>query len=583
MVISLILLIKHVFKKTHGYSIAVLLLFSTSLLAAQINVTIDRNPVALNESFQVIFNADESPDDDPDFSPLEKDFDILNQQKSSQLSWINGKTNKAITWTLNLMAKHNGSVTIPAISFGDDSSSPLAITVAKTTATDDVQLNEPLYLDVEVDKQTPYVQSQVLYTVRLYQRVNFSQASLTEPNLENTVVEKLGEDTQYKTQIKGVTYLVTERRYALFPQQSGPLTIEPMVLTAQVIIDDSHGRVNSFFNTPSTQTKRVSSKAISLNVQAAPNSFNGKHWLAADKLSLEQTWANNKDLQVNVGEPITRTITLIAQGTTSSQLPDLTGQTLAPQLKAYPDQAVINDRANSSGIIAMREQKVAIIPSKAGSFTLPAIEVPWFNTNTNKMEVATLPETTLMAINPTNTTPEDQPLPNSAATLQAVEKTPEPVQSTKIEPSPKQQNTYWQWLTILFAFAWVITLIMLIKARKKQITGTAESNDKKELNTKEAIKALQQSCADNDAKSAQLALLKWAASAYKVTSFSALQHYVDPALQAELVKLNHALYAKDKANWQGASLLQAVKNNQAKDRAVKDVDEHLAPLYPSQR
>jgi len=63
--------------------------------------------------------------------------------------------------------------------------------------------------------------------------------------LADAVIEKLTEDSNYGTKINGVDYSVTERKYAIFPQKSGTLTIKPLVLTAAVL---SGGRpaFNSF-------------------------------------------------------------------------------------------------------------------------------------------------------------------------------------------------------------------------------------------------------------------------------------------------------------------------------------------------
>ena len=59
--------------------------------AATITVTTDRASVGLNESFMMTFESDSSVDSDPDFSPLNKDFQILSRNSSSNLSIVNGK------------------------------------------------------------------------------------------------------------------------------------------------------------------------------------------------------------------------------------------------------------------------------------------------------------------------------------------------------------------------------------------------------------------------------------------------------------------------------------------------------------
>ena len=123
-------------------------------VAATIQTSVDRNPVSIDESFQIIFTANESPDDDPDFSPLEKDFVVLNQTSSTNSSWINGKSSKTIQWLVNVMAKQRGSLIIPAIKFGKDYSQTGTVLVADN-GNKNVSTDEDLYIDVEATPLTP--------------------------------------------------------------------------------------------------------------------------------------------------------------------------------------------------------------------------------------------------------------------------------------------------------------------------------------------------------------------------------------------------------------------------------------------
>lgn len=125
-----------------------LLAFSgiSTVYAANIQVKIDRNPVNIQESFQLIFTATESPDGDPDFSPLNKDFEVLNQTEQQSTQIINWKRTKSIQWVLTLMAKRTGSLIIPAIYFGDDNSLVTAVVVTEPLQPDNVNINEELFL-----------------------------------------------------------------------------------------------------------------------------------------------------------------------------------------------------------------------------------------------------------------------------------------------------------------------------------------------------------------------------------------------------------------------------------------------------
>ena len=98
-------------------------------LAAEVEVIIDRNPVQINESFQLVFSLDHSPARDPDFSVLQQHFLVLGNNRSNNISIINGEYQRSVKWTLQLMAKQIGEHVIPAIRFGDERSEPFQVSV----------------------------------------------------------------------------------------------------------------------------------------------------------------------------------------------------------------------------------------------------------------------------------------------------------------------------------------------------------------------------------------------------------------------------------------------------------------------
>lgn len=535
--------------------------------AADINVSVDRNPVNLDESFQIIFTATESPDDDPDFSPLERDFSILSQSNNSSSSWINGKSSKTIQWTLNVMAKQAGNLVIPSVKFGNDVSQSSAILVTDNTAKKAVNTDEDLFIEVEASPKNPYIQSQVFYTLRLYTKVDISQARLNEPELVDAVIERLGEDSNYNTQVNGANYSVTERKYAIFPQKSGILTIKPLVLTAEVLTS-SRPSFNGFFNSQITKTKRVESKAITLDVKPAPTSFNGKHWLSAEQLILKQEWSGDIQ-QMKVGEPLTRTLTLMAKGTTVGQLPELNTTNTNDQLKAYPDQPVLQEQKKADGLLAFREEKCALIPSKAGTYTLPAIEIPWFNTESQKMEIARVPETTLTTVAVAGT----QPAPIAPAVTSTK---PQKIETGFVIKN-EQKTNIWAWVSVFLASGWLMTVIIFLT--KRTVTKPVIENNDSEISLKECIKNLKSACTNNNAVAAKDALLEWGRQKFNVANLGAIAVFCDARLRDEILHLNHALYGKEIGEWHGKKLFQAFTENKAREKIVATEDKGLEPLY----
>lgn len=555
-----------------------LLFFGSSAFAATIGVNVDRNPVNLNDSFQLVFSSDAEPDGEPDFSPLEKDFSILNQGKSESYSLVNGSASRSVQWTLTVMAKQPGTLTVPPIAFGKDSSAALSVSVTQDSSNAPQTPgsgDEDLFLQVEATPQKPYVQAQIIYTLRLYRKVDIAQAGLTEPEAKDAVVEKLGDDSNYRTEVNGENYVVTERKYAIFPQHSGPLTIQPVVLTAQVVVGGG-SRFNGFFGMQSTRAKRITSQSVSVDVQPAPTEFKGAEWLPAEDVQLQEQWSGPID-SAKTGEPLTRTLTLTVKGSTAGQLPDLSVSmqdvktASGGELKSYPDQPAIKEQKNPDGIVAVRQQKIALMPSQGGEYRLPAIEIPWWNTQTRKLEVARLPAQTLRALGTAaQPAPATQPVePAQAPQAAAVPVAPAPVAAP--------DNPLWMGAAIFSTLGWLLTVLYFW--RKGCAPAPQQPEPIPERRNDNAAKALQKACQNNDAAGAKDALLAWAKERFNAVGLNVIAMHGDTALQVEIQALQRSLYAKETRPWQGAGLWQAVQRLEKQKTARNVAGNVLEPLY----
>jgi len=547
-------------------------LLMSPLFAADISVQIDRNPVNLNESFQITFSANEKPDGEPDFTPLEKDFEILNQSQQQATQIINLQMTKSIQWVLTVMAKHVGTLIVPAIKFGNESSQFEAIVVNEVQVT--ANTNKDLFLHVEVSNTLPYIQEQVIYSLKLYRKVNISQATLTEPKLTNAVIEKLGDDKNYNSQYQGDNYVVTERKYAIFPQKSEPMRIEPLTLTANVIVT-SQPRYNGFFNRQNTRTQRVSSKAITLDVRAKPTEATGNYWLPAEQVYLEEKWSADI-AHIKVGEPITRTLSLLIKGATQGALPELYADNIPANLKAYPDQPTLKETAKDDSIISYREEKIALIPGIAGTYLLPAIEIPWWNTATKKMEVARIAEQTMTAVAVTST--------NNAVTptlkVEPETSTPIIIDNNPTVTTISSDESPWFWLAIFFAGAWLVTLIyFLSRSRKKSQKGAGSAAHEK---AGTIDKALKKACKSNEPAQTKEALIEWGREQFNQSSLTKIAEQCAPALQSEILALNGILYGGENKEWQGEALWTAFKENQPLTTKQTTEAETLPPLFKIQ-
>jgi len=155
-----------------------------NLAQATVTVSIDRNPVYVNESFQLYFEVDESIDGDPDFSPLQQHFQILNRSHSNNISIINGKYQRSLKWTLQVMPRQEGEFILPAIKFGNDTSKLFRVTV-KPASQSSVPGGEGLIFELTSDDSSLYVQSQVIVTLRLMSDSNISGYKIGDLEIED--------------------------------------------------------------------------------------------------------------------------------------------------------------------------------------------------------------------------------------------------------------------------------------------------------------------------------------------------------------------------------------------------------------
>lgn len=572
--------------KLFRYIFSFLLIFVGLIVnAADILVSVDRDPVSIDDSFQLTFHANGELDNAPDFSPLEKDFEILAQQKSTNVSINNGDYRRTSTWTLNVMAKKSGELIIPAISFGNDSSQASSLNVKAPVINPQKSYATPatLMLETEVTPENPYVQSQIILTVRVLHRINIAQARLNEPEIENVVIEKLGEGVSYNTNRDGYQYGVLERKYAVFPQKSGILMIEPFELNAQVITSrQSNSMFDSFFSRNPTTTKRVRSKPLALKVKAIPKEFSGKIWLPAKRFSLTESWPRQPPKSV-AGEPITRTLRIEAEGLSASQLPELSdyfsGITTNndSDLKQYPDQPTLKDQKTAAGITSVREEKTALILSKAGTFTLPEITIPWWNTETDHMEFAKIDKQAVTA--------SPSSLPNQPQS-QATPDVNTPGSTTQSAGSEIKARTQEQWLwkifSLVLALGWITTVVTWwLQNRKSQQLVSQEST--RTINERKSIKELRKACRHNDAQSAKTALLDWAKAIWPEqppAGLGAIGIRSGGSLNDEIKWLNQYLYGKQTGDWSGQALWNAFSEYRKELGINRSADVfELEPLY----
>jgi len=527
-------------------------LMSFTSQAAEILLKVDRTQIEFNETFKLSFKADEVPDGDPDFSPLDEDFKIINQSTSSNVIIVNGKYSRSKTWTLSLTARKKGTVTIPAINFGKDVSQSYQIIIKepRQSTEEPGKSSEPLISELKISTDSAYPQQQIVITRRLLISNNISAYEFAPLNIKGVdfIEEDLGDVKQYQTKYGDTNYIVLEKNIAIYPQSAGSLLIEPSVAGARVAIQGS--QKNDAYDPfrSNYRTIRRSSKEKSITVNPIPEAFNGKHWLVAKEVQLVEEFPTGDTFKI--GEPITRTLLLIADGQNSSQLPEFE-TTPIKGLKQYPDQPLLKNNTSGTGVTGVQQIKVAIIPSAASTYTLPTISIPWWNTTTNTMDVARINARTF-SVKPEAGSINSLDSKNiSPALVNQIESINAGNNNQAVPQVSTNSSLPWKISTLLLSISLLVTLQILWK-RKDAPTAVKKPSSQKTPSVKAALKDIKQACMNNDAQMSKDALIRWGQALFiddSLHSLGDLSKKVDGKLSQNIQALNAYLYRNNNENW----------------------------------
>ncbi|MFP6656024.1 MAG: hypothetical protein VCB25_10390 [Myxococcota bacterium] len=187
--------------------------------------------------------------------------------------------------------------------------------------------------------------------------------------------EQLG--SNFTERIDGETFAGQRRRYLIFPQRTGPLKIPSLQIRLGVSEDGRPGQPFTLQTPP-----------LQLNVVLPAAAAGIKGLVTTPRLRIEDVWNHSlEDLQV--GDAVERRIQLNAQQALGMLLPDLEFRT-PTGIAAYADQPHVRDEINRGQYRGERIEAVTYVMQQSGEFTLPAIEVHWWNSVQQRLEIEKL-------------------------------------------------------------------------------------------------------------------------------------------------------------------------------------------------
>ncbi len=578
-------------------ALALVLLAAGQLAAQEIEVTVDRTELARGETLTYTIRVfDQRQGMQLDLTPLTEDFDVLGTRTSSQIRSINGAVESWTDYIVTLFPLTEGELEIPSLAINNTNTDPINISVVNEGPRSN-QSSEELFLEIEVNKESVYVQEQLLFSVRLYYTINgIRNPQFTELEMPDTVIQLIGSPNQYERLIDGVRYGVYEKRYVIFPQRSGPLEIPDILFRGEV----TDGSSNFVFRNLNTRRVTAFIDGVTIEVMERPAAAqNSEYWLPVTNLSIEETFEPDLS-QLQVGDSFVRTLTMVADGLDGAVLPPFSPSEI-DGANLYPDPAEIDRTFVEGRIIGTRIEQTTVVATDAGSIEIPELTVLWWNVESDEQEASIVPATRIEVSAIAGAVPSEQAVASQGNIEELLETVPV-VDQSMIDAQAEAEyiEVDSAWLDAIIALAFIVVLASiyrLVLQPNQAIIAAYFQTQRQRLadyydpanNETVAFRQLKAACSRNDVAAIRETLIAWSdhfLDSRPVNSMEdLLQQRESPELHGFVSVIQQNLYNNgEQQGFNAGELIRCVANlrkqrNQQRKTQQRQDRFALPPLY----
>ena len=462
-----------------GLVVLLALCLGQLLTAQSFTATTNTRSVSENGSFELQFvlkNVNASSFSAP---PLD-DFEVLSgPNRGTSLQIVNGRRTMETSYTYTLAPKRAGTFTIgPATARagnGTLQTQPLEIRVTPAAAPPSGlggtgEALPELFIRAELSTNPAYPGQQVLLDYRLYTQVNVDNYNFAEepdfPDFYAELVRRFN-NPNAQVEIDGRTYTTKIlRRYALYPQQVGELTVPPSRVQVGVVRDNQPQR-RSFFFRRATEPVFVRTEPTTLLVVSLPPGGPADFSGAVGTSYNLQTRIYPKSLTTDDDLRIELTVT----GNADNKRVEAPELALPPGFEVY-DPTVSNDRnyENMGMLFATKTFSYTVLPTAAGQYTV-APSFSYFDPDSTRY-VTLRADPVTIAVRPGNGT-RAAPATDPDAAAAAVPPLKTDAELTRHAPPPAWLRP--GWLAVLLAMPFVVALGAVgIRRRRARPVDTSD-------------------------------------------------------------------------------------------------------------
>ena len=317
-----------------------------------------------------------------------------------------------------------------------------------------------------------------------------------------------------------------------------------------------------------SRVARFRSGSRVVDVQPAvppPASMAEAVWLPARNVTLSEAWSEDV-AELPVGAPRRHDIVIEADGVLETQLPEIEPPA-QPGIRQYASQPELEREITPTGFKSRRSVSLTVIAQTPGEVTLAPVQVPWWNVDAQRWEIAELPGRTLSVL------PTGEPASATAA----------PAEPPVAAPADSPQRSAWSLVSAALAVAWLVTVALWWRSRRGGRAATAQSKMRaadRPPSERKVLRDLETACAANDADAARRALLKWAERRFAAApprSLGSLAALLPEPVAREVLDLEAHLYGAVPGGWDGDGLRAVVPELEAARGRDDDREGRAAP------
>lgn len=371
--------------------------------------------VKVGQQFRLTYTINTEAKDfrSPDF----RNFTVLagpSTSSSTNVSIVNGKMtrNYQLQFTYILQADKSGEFKIPPASVevdgktfksnavqievidGDGSTarqkSRQTNTEQSSSQTSEVKAGgEDLFVRVLVNKRNVYREEPLVAIIKLYSKLNISGLENVDfPDFESFYKQEIEtkplrqlEKENVNGEIYGTGVL---KKYLLFPQKTGRLTIQPFEVDCIVqkkVEGESRSLFDDFFGSYKNVRMSLASDPLQINVRSLPSGEPDGFTGGVGSYRMK-AFLNKQSVKTNEG--VTLKINISGSGNLKVLEPPQVN--FPPDLEVYDPKVSNNINVTESGASGTKTIEYLVIPRHSGEYRIPSIGMAYFDPGTSSFK-----------------------------------------------------------------------------------------------------------------------------------------------------------------------------------------------------